>query len=136
MKPVDTNNIDTIANDIAQLTEEREQMNEDKRLNHANMTQLFDFMRPDDPFDTWEPFCFKQSLKVGASRGLPNYYSIEASDATYNLDSPDGRQAWKAAAPEGERLIPEDGQAWAEVFCRCHVAPKLFDYLKREGIIE
>lgn len=30
-------------------------------------------------------------------------------DPAYKLDTPEGRKAWQAAAPAGDRIIPEDG---------------------------
>ena len=35
----------------------------------------------------------------------------------YNLDTKDGRKAWKDAAPKGvERFVIEDGEPWARQY--------------------
>lgn len=109
----------------------------DDDLDYLSMVRMFEFMNynPDCPPDD-RPFCFKNcGAEVSRRRGLRNYYGIETFDPTYRLDTSKGRKAWKAAAPGGERVIPEDGMVWCEIFFRCHIRPKLMEYLKREGIV-
>lgn len=41
---------------------------------------------------------------------------LERDARAYNLDTPEGRRAWKGAAPEGvTRTIAEDGEAWLDL---------------------
>lgn len=97
------------------------------------MVSMFKFM---STCNETPPFCFEhddaQRHMPGASdesKVTNNYYCmLDYSDA-YNLETSEGRRKWKAAAPEGERIIPEDGKAWADVFYRCHILPKLMKYL-------
>lgn len=67
--------------------------------------------------------CFERERGKVTPHG--DAYNDLTYDAAYNLDTPEGRKAWQAAAPAGDRIIPEDGAAYISHVEHFIIEPKV-----------